>query len=466
MELQDRIREQFLRGTIPGEVDRIESAKWHDYSVRDGWRHFPRRRGEPLQEFLGRDKTYTYVAAYAAEQLSASLYGLPPVRSYHGGASWMGVADAAAHVNEVMLQAHWAALIGGVAVVHVEPTGPRSYKLHLYRRHEFTMWPSQDPCKPLAVATHGFTDEGRRITRVWDERTVATYLSDGDFVVDYQHDVYVMPTMRFHSREPHGYNQIPFFLVHAKFPVSTTWTNGIGRALSNLNRIMDVMATDTDQAHAECAIPIAVATNISPDQEFSRTPGAINRFTRDAIMSLNELQNPAIEYFSPSIAMTELESFATQKCNRILSEIGVDPAIVTHVNAYTSGAAVVARLAAQSQYRRMTTGLANFWEQLRFKLVSELVTNVTPDPLHMQVIWEELRPAAWVPELQVVDSNDVALGVMSVPDVIQRRTGMSRTSAIERAQQIAKDNEQFRRTAEPTNVNPSGQLPLPPDSGK
>ena len=429
-------------------AERMTAAKLaRDYAEGRNRAYLEARPQESWADYRDRPKRYRRLALYAVGQLCAHLYTPGPVRSWEGDEAVEEYLEATYErlgINAVMRHADTLATIGGVCAIETAVEDDGLLRLYTYGSDEFTAWTSfRDPLTPWAVCTKT-CDPLDQVTeyRLWtaDERRTyrtrsAAGRTAGGRVADLVETV------------PNPLGRLPFTYVWYQPPVDTFWVDGVGGLLAEANADLDRALSDLAQAVREHLCPIGLARNVDPRFRLHRIPGGFQVLPKDAAGKTGEGAEPKLEYLQAVVdvesALREAESYA----DATLQDLGIPLAPARGDASASSGIALLIEdLPLLTRYRSRQPTFARYEDTLA-RLVALVGLGREPAG-SLACHWPDVVSILPDATLQEADERDLALGLTSRLEILQRRRGITREAAIELLQRLESDRLEEARIAQ------------------
>lgn len=456
-----------VEGGLQAHVPRLDEARTaRDYYEMKNERHLEARRDETWDDFRHRPKRFDLLTREAVEALTEHLYTPGPVRVWEGSpaaAEWLAATYERIGINARMHHADVLSHLGGVVALEVaiEAVDDQAEAdagaadgevcVYVYGADEYTVWTSlSDPSEPWAVCTRT-CDPLSQVTeyRLWTADTRWTFRSRsavgataGGRVADLVDET------------PNPLGRLPFVFASYEPAVDTFWVACPGPLLAEVNHGLDRAWSNLAQAVEEHLCPIGIARNVRSDFRLRRVPGGFAILPKDA-QSINGQGTPDLEYLQATIdaetAIREAESAA----ERALRQVGVPPTRGRGSASASSGIALLVE--AEPLLRRARTRQPH-WSQIEQELAELLLTVGGQDAEgRLALSWPEY--VSLIPDAGLADAEerDLALGLTSRLEILQRRRGITRDAAVALLERLAADAIDEARIA-------AGPLAPPPEA--
>lgn len=488
----DSIEKEIMRG-LPSHAPRLASAYVHEQYLAGKCEEFIQRRtSEEWVDYVARPKRASRLTRKVCRTLSESLYSPGPTRKFETGDKsvddWLNMVYETNHVTAIMQRADQKAVLNSTTALQVVCGGrlEKPVTVYLWGAHEYQpfMYPT-DPCMPWAIVTiqHefqyldgirkgrlNFEAWSRDEHRVYETAWIACLPEKGDYYPNDHYQHLFGNSARYIAKKSgkNPYGCLPFTFVHDELPVCSFWEGGLGTPLCRANREIDRELSDLAQSIKYNLDPDRFLRNVAPGWRREKRPGGWQHLTpaqTNEDMGQHEPDAFVVQYQLPvEQVWLDIRNYA----DTTLEELDVPLTVVHDMQSVeVSGVALAikripltdrvrARQPAFTKYeldlvRTILTAAGNFysqaaidWEdpgmQMETAISGEALLSVAEAP-KAEILWPEPQFSFPTPERDAQDEWEMQTGLKSLIDVAAQRYGSTREQAIERIEQVVKDNE-------------------------
>ncbi len=458
--------------------DLFEAQQNDDWYNGKGYLHLEKRDAEEPQDFARRRKRFSMLTYEIVTALTRHLYNPGPTRKLEGDDAadkWLQGVWESLDINTLWQEADILSTLNDWCAFQVDgtddPENPLEVKV--WGREELVVWlDPDDSTKPAAVCTIDKYDNRTRY-RVYDDTSIDTWITDKfDPVIPSANaslgkNTSTISPQRVGQPTEHGYGELPFVFVHARPPVRTFDTPGIGTPIRRVNAELDAMLCDIAEAVQFYALPWLLGKNLPAGWRPIVKAGRVIRLEPDRTTTdLGQLpMEPNLEALSIPVDTASLWEDFNHQIDHALENFGVPKAAVRMTQeSAASGAAIIQeqmRLIERAKSRRpMFTRFERNLAGLMLRIGGLWTNNAALAEAGQRptltLSWPEPQIDAPGQERDATDQAELELGITSRIELLMRRRGVSREQAQDMLIQYAKDEQIF------TTLFPTGGPMTPP----
>jgi hypothetical protein len=318
----------------------------------------------------------TLVMRRVVDVLTSNLYRIGPERSIQDNepaSEWLNTLYQDRAVDTLWQEADRLSLVNHVAafqvVVDEDPDAPSPLGIQLWGGEELFVWTdSEDPRKPVAVATLDKFDESRRL-KLWTTDQVVEYRTDKIRPGQTAGGV----AFKLVSREANPWGFLPFAFAHGVYPARYFKPQGppLGSYLRWLNRHVNYrLSTGADDILHSRPIPVIEGT--AGDFEFrKRRPGDWQTIPALADAGGSAITDPRASYVTCDLSFLGVDwEDLRAYLDHCLEMVNVPPvAVRMEQTSARSGVSIVAEQIPLAQWAESRTRPYTVYERRLARLV-------------------------------------------------------------------------------------------------